>query len=86
MAYGGTLYIGTKFSGTPHFNFLLTIIPAVPSNLLYLLLPDRLGRRNTLILCELPIGIGLGIDSLIQFLFICMPCSCWVLDMLKFHA
>ena len=56
MAYAGSLYIGTKLTGTPHFNFLITTMPSVPSNFLYLILPDRLGRRNTLILCELAIG------------------------------
>ena len=58
MSYGGTLYIGTKLSGSPHTNFILTTIPAVFGNLPYLFLLDRFGRRNTLALCEFPIGIS----------------------------
>ena len=41
MVYTGTMYIGTKLYGNPHLNFFLSVIPSVPSNFLYLILPDR---------------------------------------------
>ena len=56
IGYQGTLYIATKLSGDPHFNFAMTMIPAIPGTFVYLLLPDRIGRRYTLILCEVILG------------------------------
>ena len=56
MVYMGTLYIGTKLSGNPHLNLALTMIPAIPGNFVFLYLPDRLGRRNTLTLTQTILG------------------------------
>ena len=54
--YHGSIYMSTQLSGNPHLNFALSMIPGVPGTLLFLYLPDRLGRRNTLILSETIVG------------------------------
>ena len=54
--YHGTIYMSTRLSGNPHLNFALSMIPGIPGTFLFLYLPDRLGRRNTLILSETIVG------------------------------
>ena len=56
LGYQGTLYMATKLSGNPHFNFALSMIPSLPGTMMYFILPDRLGRRNTLALSEAILG------------------------------
>ena len=56
VGYHGTVYMATRLSGNPHLNFALSMIPAIPGTLLYLYLPDKLGRRSTLFLTEIVVG------------------------------
>ena len=56
VGYHGTVYMATRLSGSPHLNFALSMIPGIPGTLLYLYLPDKLGRRNTLFLAEIIVG------------------------------
>ena len=64
LGYYGTLYTSTNLSGNPHINFMLSMLAGAPGNFLYLLLPDKIGRKATLLLAELTLGlccIGAGI-------------------------
>ena len=64
IGYYGTLYASTSLSGDPHLNFILAMFSGVPGNLLYLILPDKIGRKGTFILVEIVLGlccIGNGI-------------------------
>ena len=56
LVYQGTIYMSTTLSGDPHSNFALAMIPSIPGTVLYLILPNKLGRRNTLALSELVLG------------------------------
>ena len=56
VGYHGTIYMSTRLSGNPHLNFILSMIPGIPGTLLYLYLPDKLGRRNTLFFTEIVVG------------------------------
>ena len=64
LGYWGILYSSTALSGNPHINFLLAMLAGVPGNFFNLLLPDKIGRKATLLLLELTLGlccIGTGI-------------------------
>ena len=64
LGFYGTLYASTSLSGDIHLNFILAMFSGVPGNLLYLILPDKIGRKGTFILVEIVLGvccIGTGI-------------------------
>ena len=66
MGYFGTLYSSTTLSGDAHINFILSMLAGAPGNILYLFLPDKVGRKVTLFFGILTMGIcciGTGILS-----------------------
>ena len=68
MGYYGTLYSSTKLSGNPHINFMLSMLAGAPGNFLYLLLPDKIGRRTTLLFVEMTLGLScIGAGILMHF-------------------
>ena len=68
LGYWGTLYSSTGLSGNPHINFMLSMLAGVPGNFLYLLLPDKVGRKATLLILELSLGVCcIGAGILIHF-------------------
>merc|ERR1711976_964978 len=58
--------MSTRLSGNPHLNFILSMIPGIPGTLLYLYLPDKLGRRNTLFFTEIVVGICIVVGAFIK--------------------
>ena len=67
FGYYGTLYAATTLSGDPHINFILSLVCGVPGTFLYLLLPDRIGRKATLIMSELVMGISCMVGIFLQY-------------------
>ena len=68
MGYYGTLYSSTTLSGDPHINFMLSMLAGAPGNILYLILPDKIGRKATLFFGELTLGICcIGSGLLVHF-------------------
>ena len=58
FGYYGTLYSATTLSGDPHVNFMLALLSGIPGTLLYLLLPDRIGRKATIIMVEVVLALS----------------------------
>ena len=67
FGYYGTLYAATTLSGDPHINFILSLVCGIPGTFLYLLLPDRIGRKATLIMSELVLGISCMVGIFLQY-------------------
>ena len=67
FGYYGTLYAATTLSGDPHINFILSLVCGIPGTFLYLLLPDRIGRKATLIMSELVMGISCMVGIFLQY-------------------
>ena len=57
----------TTLSGDPHINFILSLVCGVPGTFLYLLLPDRIGQKATLIMSELVLGISCIVGIFLQY-------------------
>ena len=67
FGYYGTLYSATTLSGDPHINFILSLVCGIPGTFLYVLLPDRIGRKATLIMSELVLGISCMVGIFLQY-------------------
>ena len=67
FGYYGTLYSATTLSGNPHLNFMLSLFCGIPGTFLYLLLPDRIGRKATLIFSLLLLGSSSLLGMFMQY-------------------
>ena len=68
MGYWGSLYSSTTLSGSPHINFMLSMLAGAAGNFVYLFLPDKIGRKATLLMLELALGVCcIGAGILIHF-------------------
>ena len=68
MVYYGLLFASTSLSGDPYLNFSLVVLAELPSNILYIYLPQIFGRRYCLIAMQITCSIcciagGLLIDT-----------------------
>ena len=89
MVYYGLLFASTSLSGDPYLNFSLVVLAELPSNILYIYLPQIFGRRYCLIAMQITCSIcciagGLLIDveslSTLQIILVCKYENFWAME------
>ena len=75
MVYYGLLFASTSLSGDPYLNFSLVVLAELPSNILYIYLPQIFGStcycliamQMTCSICCIAGGLVIDVESLSTF-------------------